>query len=132
MKKFKGLLLSSMTVFVLVACGGGTPEEPDTSAPEEEVVDDSTDETTDDEDAVVGTEEFTLEELAEFNGMDGNPAYVAVNGVVYDVTDNDAFENGEHAGQQLAGTDATEVITESPHGESVLEDLPVVGTLVEE
>lgn len=29
---------------------------------------------------------FTTEELAAFNGQNGNPAYIAVDGVVYDVT----------------------------------------------
>lgn len=143
MKKFKGLLLSSMTVFVLAACGGGTTtEEPETTTPEdttEETTDeadttapeDTTDQAAEDTDdtTVMEGQVYTLEDLSEYDGQDGNPAYVAVDGVVYDVTDNEAWENGEHAGQQLAGTDATEVILESPHGESVLEDLEVVGTL---
>ena len=74
---------------------------------------------------------FTTEELATYNGKDGQPAYVAVNGVVYDVTDVPEWANGEHAnGQLTAGQDLTEEITnESPHGLSVLDDLPVVGTL---
>ncbi len=29
---------------------------------------------------------FTLEELKQFNGQNGQPAYVAVDGVVYDVS----------------------------------------------
>lgn len=31
--------------------------------------------------------ELTLEELAAYDGKDGNPAYIAVDGVIYDVTD---------------------------------------------
>ena len=73
---------------------------------------------------------FTAEELATYNGKDGQPAYVAVDGVVYDVTDVPQWANGEHANGLTAGQDLTEEITnESPHGLSVLDDLPVVGTL---
>lgn len=73
---------------------------------------------------------FTLEELAEFDGLAGRKAYIAVDGVVYDVTNADNWSNGSHNGTHLAGTDASSVILSSPHGKSVLSDLPVVGTLV--
>ena len=73
--------------------------------------------------------EFKLEELAQFNGKDGNPAYVAVNGKVYDVTDVPAWRGGEHQNSVTAGIDATEFISKSPHGASVLNGLKVVGTL---
>lgn len=78
-----------------------------------------------------GTRVFTLEELATYNGKDGQPAYVAVDGVVYDVTDVPQWANGEHYSGLTAGQDLTEEITnQSPHGLSVLDGLPVVGTLV--
>src|SRR5690625_4591960 len=116
-----------MIVFVLAACGGDTTtEEPDTTAPEE-----TTEETTEDADTQT-TEEgqvFTLEDLSEYDGQDGNPAYVAVDGVVYDVTDVGAWAGGNHLGGLTAGADLTEEISQSPHGESVLDGLPVVGTL---
>jgi predicted heme/steroid binding protein len=73
--------------------------------------------------------EFTLEELAQYNGKDGNPAYVAVNGKVYDVTDVPAWRGGSHQGAVVAGVDATEFISKSPHGASVLNGLKIVGTL---
>jgi predicted heme/steroid binding protein len=73
--------------------------------------------------------EFTLEELAQYNGKDGNPAYVAVNGKVYDVTDVPAWRGGSHQGEVVAGIDATAFISQSPHGASVLNGLKVVGTL---
>ena len=74
---------------------------------------------------------FTLEELSEYDGKDGSPAYVAVDGVVYDVSDSNRWRNGEHNNNQ-AGNDLTEAIIESsPHGTGVLERMPVVGTLEE-
>lgn len=73
---------------------------------------------------------FTLDELSQYNGQDGQPAYVAYEGIVYDVTDIAEWKNGKHNGQK-AGTDLTNEISKSPHGASVFETLPVVGTLTE-
>lgn len=73
---------------------------------------------------------YTQEELAQFNGKDGQPAYVAVDGVVYDVTDVPQWANGEHKNGLIAGQDLTEEIkNQSPHGVSILDNLPVVGVL---
>jgi predicted heme/steroid binding protein len=71
---------------------------------------------------------FTLKELAQYNGQNGAKAYVACNGKVYDVTDVPQWNNGGHHGH-VAGTDLTDVISQSPHGDSVLQNLTVVGTL---
>ncbi|MBP2028575.1 putative heme/steroid binding protein [Acetoanaerobium pronyense] len=74
---------------------------------------------------------LTLEELAEFDGKDGRPAYVAVNGVIYDVTDSQRWSGGEHNGFE-AGQDLTEEIENvSPHGVRTLENVPAVGRIVE-
>jgi predicted heme/steroid binding protein len=73
---------------------------------------------------------FTLQELAAFSGKDGKSAYVAVDGVVYDMTKIGSWKNGEHHGIK-AGTDATKKITSSPHGKQVLKKLPVVGKLAQ-
>ncbi len=73
---------------------------------------------------------FTLQELAAFTGKDGKSAYVAVDGIVYDLTKNGAWKNGEHHGLK-AGTDETKKITSSPHGKQVLKKLPVVGKLAQ-
>ena len=70
---------------------------------------------------------FTLDELAAYNGKDGNKGYTAVNGVVYDVTDE--FPNGEHQGFQVAGIDATAIFQASPHTMSMLGSLDIVGVL---
>lgn len=70
---------------------------------------------------------FTEEELAEFDGQNGQPAYVAVDGVVYDVSSFGAWEGGEHNGVK-AGTDASDAFSDdSPHDEELLEDLPIAG-----
>jgi predicted heme/steroid binding protein len=75
--------------------------------------------------------ELTLEELEQYDGKDGNPAYVAVDGVIYDVTNVSAWSNGAHKGY-FAGNDLTDIIkNKSPHGVKNLEGLPVVGKIVD-
>lgn len=75
--------------------------------------------------------EFTLDELAEFNGQDGKPAYVAVDGVVYDVTDSKAWQEGQHNGFEAGKDLTTEIKDVSPHGVGKLEGIPKVGVLVD-
>ena len=74
-------------------------------------------------------QEFTLSDLKKYNGQNGNPAYVAIDGVVYDVTHARGWRNGKHAGGVTAGKDLTKEIDSSPHGKDVLSGLPVVGSL---
>ena len=71
---------------------------------------------------------FTAAELSKYNGQNGNPAYVAVSGVVYDVTNAKGWSNGTHKNGVTAGKDLTKEINSAPHGLSVLSGLPVVGT----
>ena len=70
---------------------------------------------------------FNKDTLSEYNGQNGARAYVAVNGVVYDVTDVPNWSGGMHQGN-TAGMDQTSAMGHSPHGERVLKNLPVVGT----
>jgi predicted heme/steroid binding protein len=72
---------------------------------------------------------FTLVELAQYDGDNGSLAYMAVNGIVYDVTNADEWNNGWHKGMHLAGTDATAAFADSPHSASILNTLTIVGTL---
>ena len=75
--------------------------------------------------------ELTLEELSEYDGKDGRRAYVAVDGVIYDVTDVAAWQNGMHNGV-TGGKDLTdEIMNQSPHGTSTLSKAEEVGKLVE-
>ena len=43
---------------------------------------------------------FTREELAKFNGQNGQPAYVAISGTVYDVSNKAAWKGGKHHGNE--------------------------------
>lgn len=71
---------------------------------------------------------FTLEELARYNGKDGNHAYIAVGKNVYDVTNNAAWAAGTHFGSQ-AGQDVSAAYVACHKGEDVLSQLPVVGIM---
>jgi predicted heme/steroid binding protein len=74
--------------------------------------------------------QFTLEELAKYDGKNGRPAYVAINGKVYDVTDSPTWIEGNHFGEHDAGKDLTEGLYASSHGDSIIESMKLIGTLV--
>jgi len=71
---------------------------------------------------------FTAEELSRYNGKDGNPAYVAVNGIVYDVTNSAAWGGATHFGL-TAGTDVTSQFASCHAGQPILSKLKVVGKM---
>jgi predicted heme/steroid binding protein len=77
---------------------------------------------------------YTLEQLAEHNGEDGNDCLVAVDGDVYLIEGFALWQMGEHipsGGRARCGLDLTEVIDESPHGRSKLQLLKKVGNLIQ-
>ena len=75
--------------------------------------------------------ELTLEQLKEFNGKDGKPAYVAVDGIIYDMTHSVPWKDGQHNGFE-AGNDLTKNIKEdSPHGVIKLDNVPAIGVIVD-
>lgn len=97
-------------LIALAACGSGAPAAEESDAAQLEL---------------------TVAELAQYNGKDGQPAYIAIDGVIYDVSDVPQWKDGEHNGF-TAGNDLTEQIkTISPHGVSKLTGLPVVGKLID-
>ncbi|MEC9485058.1 MAG: cytochrome b5 domain-containing protein [Candidatus Izemoplasma sp.] len=103
---------------------GCTNENVTTEDGKDKVVDDNSDDSSD-------LLQLTLAELSEFDGQDGNNAYIAVDGIIYDVTNVSQWSEGSHNGLQ-AGQDLTEEINNlSPHGTSVLDNLDIVGELVE-
>ena len=73
--------------------------------------------------------DFTLDDLAEFDGKDGSPAYVAFEGTVYDVSDSPMWVDGGHEALHVAGGDLTEEHEDAPHDVYVT-DFPEVGRLV--
>jgi predicted heme/steroid binding protein len=74
-------------------------------------------------------EKLTSEELAKSNGGGGEKTFVAVGGRIYDVSESDLWEDGDHMGAHDAGTDLTDELEDAPHGAEVLENFPVVGEL---
>ncbi|WP_246577924.1 cytochrome b5 domain-containing protein [Clostridium psychrophilum] len=71
---------------------------------------------------------FTLEELSKYNGIGGNPAYVSVNGVVYDVSSIQSWAGGAHFGVS-AGIDATKIFSTCHAASKILDKLPKVGVI---
>jgi predicted heme/steroid binding protein len=69
---------------------------------------------------------FTLAELKKYNGQNGNPAYVAVNGLVYDLSS--IFIGGYHQGFS-AGQDLTAEFN-NQHDSSFLNSFKIVGKLI--
>lgn len=74
------------------------------------------------------TRVFTTTDLAKYNGKDGNLAYVAVNGTVYDVTNSAAWAAATHFGL-TAGKDLTNEFASCHTGQPVLSRLKVVGMM---
>jgi len=75
------------------------------------------------------SKKFTLAELAKFNGKDGNPAYIAYKGKVYDISESWLWEDGDHQGIHEAGKDLTDDMGDAPHDEDNVFNFPVVGVL---
>jgi len=88
---------------------------------------------TTDEQMTSAWQRFTSEELAQFDGKDGRPAYVAVDGVVYDVSDSSIWPEGVHTVCNLgamAGQDLSDVLAQAPaRMRALMEEMPVVGSL---
>jgi predicted heme/steroid binding protein len=111
-KRIIAVFVLTIAAFSLIGCGVGVTTTAGTN------------------DTVATTERvFTLAELAQYDGTGGTTAYIAVYGIVYDVTDAPDWSNGWHKGMHLAGTDATAAFESSPHSLSFIQQLPVVGTL---
>ena len=74
---------------------------------------------------------YTIEKLGTFDGSEGGPAFVAVEGKVYDVTKSQKWLNGMHMKRHTAGNDLSIEIKSAPHGPEMLERLELVGIMAQ-
>ncbi len=72
--------------------------------------------------------EFTPKELASFDGKNGNPTYICVEGKVYDVSGSSLWIEGVHMDDHFAGSDLTGELDSAPHGKEE-ERFPQVAAL---
>lgn len=67
--------------------------------------------------------------------MDGRAAYVAVDGIVYDVSDSRMWPDGKHSACGLgavAGQDLSEVLEKAPSNmRALIEEMPIAGKLAQ-
>ena len=127
----KKIFIGSLVIMTLILGGcssGSTATTPSTSATASTATSPSSTSSSSSS-ATTSSKDMTLDELKKYNGKNGNPAYVAVNGTIYDVTNAKGWRNGAHKNGVVAGVDLTKVIGDSPHGDSVLKDLPVIGKI---
>jgi predicted heme/steroid binding protein/uncharacterized membrane protein len=75
--------------------------------------------------------EFDSDTLAQFNGQDGRPVYIAYRGKVFDVSRSKLWAGGLHMKRHHASRDLSADIEAAPHGEEVFERYPQVGILRE-
>lgn len=73
---------------------------------------------------------FSLDELKNYDGKNDRKAFVAVDGLVYDLTNSPLWEQGEHMSKVSAGRDLSlELKKISPHKKDVLDKFEIVGVL---
>lgn len=73
---------------------------------------------------------FSTAQLAQYTGREGAPAYVAVNGIVYDVTNVAAWSTGTHFAL-TAGKDLSQAFSVChPAQQGILNQLKMVGRFV--
>jgi len=76
------------------------------------------------------SKDLTASQLANFDGNDGRPAYVAFNGRIYNVSESKMWKGGRHLKRHQAGTDLTKMISQAPHDEEKILAMPEVGQLI--
>jgi len=72
--------------------------------------------------------EYSRSYLALRNGQDKPEIWVALHGIIYDVTESRLWKNGKHY-EHWAGQDLTDELTDAPHAEGVFLKFKAVGKL---
>ncbi len=72
---------------------------------------------------------LTMDELTQFDGTEGRPAYIAYEGQIYDVSRSKLWEEGVHFGKHRAGFDLSDYLEQAPHGQEKFVSMPRVGKL---
>lgn len=75
---------------------------------------------------------FSESELKKFNGKEGKPPYVAINGKIYDISGSPQWIEGRHMGLHSAGEELSNSIANAPHDKEILSRFPIVGELIRE
>ncbi len=74
--------------------------------------------------------DLSADELQAHNGKEGNPAFIAYDGIIYDVSESRRWPEGRHMGRHPSGTDLTDMLDNAPHGDDLVKIMPVVGRLI--
>jgi predicted heme/steroid binding protein/uncharacterized membrane protein len=74
---------------------------------------------------------IALDDLHQFDGKEGRPAYMVYKGIIYDVTKSKLWKNGLHVMKHAAGNDLTDFLQNAPHGEDKIFSLPQAGRLLD-
>jgi predicted heme/steroid binding protein len=71
---------------------------------------------------------ITRAQLALRNGQDKPEVWVALHGIVYDVTTSRLWRNGKHY-EHWAGQDLTDELKDAPHNANVFDKFHPIGKL---
>ncbi len=71
---------------------------------------------------------YSINQLALRNGQDKPEIWVALHGLIYDVTSSRLWKNGKHY-EHWAGQDLTNELKDAPHTEKVFDKFKVIGKL---
>jgi predicted heme/steroid binding protein len=135
MRKALIILIVLLGLFLAIGCTGNKPVTPNETGTPTQAVTPAREEAIERQTAteiqnvteIPQMKEYTLKELAEYNGKNGK-TYVAYQGKVYDVSNSYLWKGGIHKGH-AAGKDLTEELNKSVHGPEIIKGFPVVGTL---